>query len=104
MTLEEFYAKLAQTPRDWQLTHRGRVRMATYMDDKSDCYCYHCPISAVTRNLDDFGAPNIAAETLGLSSGDALAIIAAADRETRDSHYDRRVRARILEACGLDPD
>jgi hypothetical protein len=95
MTIGEFLTKLEETKSlDWQigvLCYPDRIRA-------QNKFSYHCPISAITNNLDDFCQPVEAGMTLGLSEEDATAIKNAADDE---GEYPRELRSSILEAVGL---
>ena len=87
--LDDFFEKLSQTPRDWEVTKAGHIRRmigAATVD---------CPISAVTGDHNDFGNPIPAAKRIGLSHGDAVQVFNAADGAGT-------YRARLLEACGTE--
>lgn len=91
MTLEQFYAKLAETPRDWKITAFGRIRR--YPDGGDDS---QCPLSAI-RNSGQDTWDDVAME-LHLPLKTAAAIVTAAD--TRMLAYSD-IRRRLLNACGL---
>lgn len=97
MTIDEFLERLKQTPRGWRLAvdpddePYGAIRLGPL----GRC---HCPISAVTGNLDHFASPGEVALELGLSNDDGDAIVEAADN---DIHCNQVIRRRLLEACGL---
>jgi hypothetical protein len=93
MTLEEFFAALEKTPRDWELDHTIR-RKATFATQ--------CPLTAVAgfgeRNgFWTYAGPlywNDATQLLGLAMKDARKIANAADGQGS-------LRKRLLTACGL---
>ena len=97
MTIEEFFAALEKTPRDWEIEPDldGSIR-------RDGAFCRQCPLTAVAgfgerKGFWEYGDPSTwveAADYLGLRSGDARKIINAADG--RGS-----LRERLLAACGL---
>jgi hypothetical protein len=90
MTLNQFLAKLAATPRNWCLTPKGTIR------DSSGC----CPIVAVTaKNLDYNGYAVELATMMGLSRRTARNVVYGADWDA--SQHKGRMRKRLLKACGL---
>ena len=89
--LDDFFEKLAQTPRDWEVVGSGRIRRLI-----GDGPNRVCPISAVTGNPEDFDNPLPAARRLGISHSDAYRVFDAA--ECPGNSY----RARLLEACGIE--
>ena len=95
MTIEEFFAALEKTPRDWRGNHAVPIRR----DGRFIC---QCPLTAVARfgereGFWTYAGPVCwahAARALGLSMKDARKIVSAADGHGR-------LRKRLLAACGL---
>ncbi len=93
MTIDEFFAALEKTPRDW--LNSGAVR-------RCGKFCPQCPLTAVAGfgeregfwTYGDTGMWHYAAQVLGLRMRDARKIVNAADG--RGS-----LRERLLIACGL---
>lgn len=83
MDLPTFLSRLRETPRTWRLDENGMVRSACL-----------CPIDVVAG---ENGAWKHF-EPLGLSEGNAIEIIGAADN---DEDCDPTLRAALLEACSL---
>jgi hypothetical protein len=94
MTIDEFLAQLAQTPRRWKVMYAHHIRLTR------DGIALHCPITAVAGNNFSFRNPTPAAFALGLSRDDALNIVEAADRSICASG-NRELRQRLLAACAL---
>jgi len=94
MTLDEFFAKLEQTPREWELE-------TSECDPKRKWIALgpHCPLSFVagTEPL----RVNLAALALDLDLRDALAIADAADNVNVRQPGFGKMRRRLLKACGL---
>ena len=88
--VDDFFEKLSQTPRDWEVTKHGHIRRMIGVATTD------CPISAVTGDHNDFGSPVPAARGIGMSHIDAYRVFEAAQNE--HTIY----RARLLEACGLE--
>jgi hypothetical protein len=99
MTIDEFFAALEKTPRDWGLGWGLINRTAVRRDGK---FCGQCPLTAVAGFGERMGfwtyADTVwwtdAARVLGLRMKDAKKIVHAADG--RGS-----LRDRLLAACGL---
>lgn len=99
MTLNEFYALLAKVTKErglkWINGCYGLRCFYGWGRDIESC----CPISAcdplAIRRVKDYA---IAAEFIGLSDDDVIAISKASDN--RDDH-DPAIRRRLLEACGI---
>jgi hypothetical protein len=99
MTIEEFFAALEKTPRDWRIAW-GRVAKTTVRRDGK--FVPQCPLTAVAgfgerEGFWTYGDPRHwqhAARELGLRKKDARKIVNAADG--RGS-----LRERMLAACGL---
>lgn len=88
MTESEFLEALGKTPRTWRIEGRA-VR-------NGNCCC---PIEAVFDvPANTIWSPSRAHERFGLSHGQALSIMHAADG---DDDHDKALRARLLTACGL---
>lgn len=91
MTLNEFMDALSKTPRKWKFTWADRFRCGPYQ---------LCPIEQVARSKHlpwDRGA-DVAGRRLGLSDEAIHQIMRAADVKLPST---RRLRARLLRACGL---
>lgn len=90
MTYEKFLAALRKTPRDWRLDRLKRIRCGVEN---------HCPISAVTGNIEDYRDPVTAGVgVLNLDRTDAEGIIDTADNSAVAVP---RIRADLLAACGI---
>lgn len=95
MTINEFIDKLKDTPRDWYL-YDGAIRRGP----RTHHGCL-CPMHALAPKMYS-GAS--AGTSLGLSCEDADAIVMAADwRSSLLTWRSQVLRARLLEACGLEP-
>ena len=96
MTIDEFLAKLAQTPRTWFLSETGCIRSGN-----------DCPLTAATGGRYHPGNFEAAGEALGLQQHESCRIAAAADDDVSvdewnsDGEVDYALRQRLLEACGL---
>jgi hypothetical protein len=99
MTIDEFFAALEKTPRDWGIDWGLAKRTAVR---RRGTFCYQCPLTAVAGFGDREGFwtysdprwwPDAARE-LGLRMKDARRIVAAADGCGS-------LRERLLAACGL---
>jgi hypothetical protein len=94
MTIDEFFAALEKSPRDWRMDRRG-VR-------RDGAFTLQCPLTAVAGfgergGFWKYGDPRWwrdAARCLGLRMADAEKIVSAADGHGR-------LRSRLLQACGL---
>ena len=94
MTLNEFLKELAKTPRDWVIGDDGMggrqgIRL-------SNC----CPLEVVAGT----GAFFVEGARLRLKMRNPTAsrLIHAADEATEHSDYDPKLRAQLLNACGLE--
>lgn len=87
MTREEFLARLRQTPRDWYLEPDGEIR-------RRIGHIPQCPISS----LEDRPAHEFEEVADNLEIYSCLAIARAADNMRKCSN---KIRAQLLEACGL---
>lgn len=89
MTLPDFLAQLAQTPRDWQIVEGRFLRRVTPKGNE-------CPVSA----LCGMGARDVidAAETLGMDEEIRLRVVYAADGTYT---HDPALRQQLLDACGI---
>lgn len=90
MTLDEFFAALEKTPRDWQF--RG---------DGEQIRCFgelglECPITSIENGKYSPGSWRDAARSIGLRLDSARKIVNAAD-SPRGS-----LRKRLLQTCGLE--
>ncbi len=93
MTIDEFFAELEKTPRDWL----GKFAIRRY-----GAYCLQCPLTAVAgfgerKDFWPYGDTSCWAEAarhLGLRMKDARKIVNAADGSGS-------LRERLLVACGL---
>ena len=100
MTLDEFFAALEKTPRDWGLCWGPVAQTAVRRDGK---FCRQCPLTAVAgfgerEDYWKYGDPVVwrdAARELRLPTKDAQKIVSAADG-SRGS-----MRKRLFAACGL---
>lgn len=111
MTIDQFIAKLARlrhkkTGKRPVWTTEGERRLLRLNVLLAGCrgsVCRYCPLTAIIKanlnvRLGVLSGPRAASLYLGLTDDDARKIIAAAD----DALWaDRRLRARLLEACGL---
>lgn len=90
MELDEFLAKLAESPRGWQLWSSKKMIRRNSM----------CPISV----LRGFFACSYqsAATALGIDSRLAEKIATAADAEQDPTSELGKIRAKLLRACGLE--
>lgn len=96
MTIDDFISRLSATPRIWTMLNYGAIRTGPTGCD--------CPITAVAGPLlkTENYRPAFALSTayrLGLNVNDSYAITNAADC---DSIRHRVLRARLLDACGLN--
>lgn len=112
MTLDEFLAHLAQTPRTWSVDWEGtrEVDAGALRSGPDGC---DCPIVAVHNMLHpdapitDSNMYSEAAAALGLNSVDRNAIVDAADgrwwcgAESANVALVEVVRDKLLSACGL---
>ena len=90
MTLNEFFKKLEKTPRRWKLGHIWRGEQA--ITDQWD----RCPIASL-------GGEKLSYATrLNMRHATTMRVIHAADKSTKHSDYDTKLRARLLKACGID--
>lgn len=98
MTLDEFFERLRQTPRDWRVTERGGIRRGNgdFMDEQQ------CPISSLAdRPVIDWG---IAFRELQLDGDLSMRILDSADCDGHNEGYrwfDPALRAKLLDRCGL---
>lgn len=90
MTLEDFLARLAKTPRKWAID-RQRIRM-----EDADGHLTSCPITSLMGGSAWEWA--YAADELGLAPALALQIANAADCKIAKFQATRNL---LLEACGL---
>ena len=89
--VDDFFEKLAQTPREWFLEEDGALR---YRDSDGRL---HCPVSAVTGIQRDFCAPAVAARNMGIDKPTSRAIPASADRPALGAPA---IRGRLQEREG----
>lgn len=122
MTIDEFIDNLKYTPRTWGIYDTsdgtgGSIRNAPPFKKGFDYMPSHtgesyvwplCPITAVksflTGQISSFGSGGWKEDSrfLCLSTEDAQLIADAADGENGvNKNYDRSLRLRLLEACGL---
>lgn len=95
MHIEEFFAALEKTPRDW-MDDRGAIR-------RQGAFCEQCPLTAVAGfgERESFwtyahaGYWKSAAREIRLPAKDALKIVSAADGRGH-------LRKRLLAACGFN--
>ena len=85
MTLDEFFRKLRETPRNWEIGPAGAIRQKM---------C--CPLEIVAGTGP--GSFWRAGRKLGLPTALVDEIVEAADE---DENHDPKLRARLLRACGL---
>ena len=92
MTIEQFLARLRETPREWVLEDRWLIRLG-------EC----CPITALAAGMPPAKDWSKAGRTYGLVGQDAYNIMAAADATFDAARVDIQsaLRVRLLEACGL---
>ena len=97
MTLDEFFAELERTPRNWKLINE-RIRLR----DEKRMYCPACPICAVGNSLKG--------EYIASTSHFKVARIIGLDMVicdqiafASDGYFPsvKELRARLLKACGL---
>ena len=100
LSLEEFFADLRRTPRDWYLTGQeamrpGMIRRRNAAKGRpgDDMECPVCALHP-TKRLDVFNA----GRELGLSHDAVQRLMQAADLRGSDP----ALRARLLLACGLE--
>ena len=93
MTLQEFLDKLAKTPRDWGVGPDG---MGGHDGIRLNGLC---PIEAVGK-VAPFQVA-IAIRRLHIRKHTAQRLMHAADDSIKHADYDSKLRARILEACGI---
>lgn len=92
MTIDEFIAKLEATPRDWWVGADGVIRRGSN--------CRQCPITSLfPEGKYLVGDAFTLGAKLEMDYDDVRGIIDAADMEINHS---KKLRARILKACGLD--
>ena len=104
MTIEEFFAALEKTPRDWGIDWRLDGFRPVKGVRRDAAFSVQCPLTAVAgfderEGFWTYGDPACwpdAARYLGLRMKDARKIVNAADG--RGS-----LRLRLLAACGLKP-
>ena len=90
--LDDFFEKLAKTPREWFLENGAlRLRVRGVLQ---------CPVSAVTGNSDDFCSPYEACDRMGMEG--AHVIPWAADDNPNMYKNQKEIRVRLLEACGVE--
>lgn len=100
-TIDDVLTEIKQKPREWTKTPYVR---AIY--GRSDNSLFACPITCGIYGC----APECAydyrevADDIGLSELDACRIVAAADNDKSSANFEPAIRARLLEACGLEPD
>ena len=90
MTLQEFLDKLAKTPRTWKLGHIWRGEQAI-LDQWG-----RCPLQSIPHS----GGPSYVTR-LGIRRATTMRSMHAADDSIKHADYDPKLRARILEACGI---
>lgn len=90
MTLDQFFEKLEQTPRDWYGSYSAIRRT------DSNGWCGQCPVSSLGGL--PIGFAWTVAIDLGMDSADVERVIHAADNVIG---CDQDIRARLLKACGL---
>lgn len=89
MTLPEFLEKLRETPRNWIVYDDRRIRLETDATTSCPLTCFSGENSVMFSEC---------AQKLGISEPDMYSIVEAADAMTR---HDPKIRAQLLEACGL---
>lgn len=96
MTIDKFLAALAKTPREWKLV-RNHIR--NYRFAALD----GCPITAVDKGEQSAGDYVFAARRLKLphNVAETIAVCSDVSPGCLRTSYKRRLRARLLEACGL---
>jgi hypothetical protein len=96
MTLEDFYALLAQTPRRWYLDGKA-IRFPPEVGKFEADVPEHeqCPWTQVANSTHGRGS-------LLEHEDSYFRIFDSADGETDRQFYSPEVRARLLEACGLE--
>jgi hypothetical protein len=98
MTLNEFIKALEKTPRKWFINSAGNIRYPT----KRRSYG-HCPVSKI-GGITPYNLEKNRLK-LGLSIKTVYRIANAADYNyTADVNGIRKLRARLLKACGLSKD
>lgn len=92
MTLHEFYAAIKKLDRKWRLFNGCKIRTHHYL----------CPIEALAsarkipnNNLWEAG------RHMGLTDPEVSLIVYAADDDKNRRYKLRKIRQRLLEACGL---
>ena len=99
MNLNEFLERLRETPRCWKLTSGKYIRLR--MADRSHVWTA-CPITSMgSRELYSSCHYRSVAEELGMERELRDQIVAAADM-LPEHGYDHKLRAKLLEACGLE--
>src|SRR5258708_37736339 len=98
MTLDQFFALLEKTPRDW----RRQGGIDGHRIRRDGLFCVQCPLTAVAgfgerKGFWTYGDPSYwcaAAKEIGLRQKSAEKILSAADGRGH-------LRRRLLAACGL---
>jgi hypothetical protein len=97
VTIEEFFRKLRATPRAWEVAFAGRIRLMR-SDDECLSINMQCPMAAVGSPTTKSVAATRHADNLGIPFKTAQKIMKASDNLPG---MDRRLRSRLLRACGL---
>ena len=102
MTLDEFFAALKQTPRQWVFLYTDDNRIRYYKSGNQRPIC-QCPVTMVHGGTLKSCSYLQAAAQLGLAEGDARDIATAADlpEDFLELNYPDlvEVRRRLIDAC-----
>lgn len=98
MSIDEFIEALAQTPREWAYLCHSRANVVLRLNGQAvGNRTPICPLEVVANRPSFIDA----AYSLGLSNEDRNTILYAADG---DRNHDPTLRARLIEACGMEPE
>jgi hypothetical protein len=93
MTLAQFLRRLRKTPRDWKINRADEIRR--YPRGRKP----QCPVTALV-DMDE-ALLDETAEALGIPFNMVDEIQQAADGDLNDEPKLKRLRGKLLQACGL---